>query len=114
MQNWLRGFGIGCIALLVILSLLPAHDMIRTGAPKAFEHFMAYCLTALFLGLGFGRRTAWMLGLVLVGTAGLMEGLQHFSPGRTPHLSDFLASASGALFGVTLSGVYRLVRARVA
>lgn len=104
----------GCIVLLVILSLLPAHDMVRTGAPKALEHFTAYFLTALFLSLGFGRRAALMLGIVLVGIAGLMEGLQHFSPGRTPHLSDFLASASGALLGVALSCVFRLVRPRLA
>lgn len=114
MQKWLRWIGMSCIVLLVILSLLPAHDMVRTGAPKALEHFIAYCLTALFLSLGFGMRVALMLGLALVGIAGLMEGLQHFSPGRTPHLSDFLASASGALIGVALSGVFRFVQARTA
>jgi len=114
MHNGLRWIGMSCIVLLVILSLLPAHDMVRTGAPKTLEHFMAYCLTVLVLSLGFGRRATLLLGTALIGMAGLMEGLQHFSPGRTPHLADFLASATGVLVGVALSGVFRLVRARAA
>jgi len=33
------------------------------------------------------------------GYAGVLEYLQHFSPGRHPSIADFAASALGALFG---------------
>ncbi|MCB4769593.1 VanZ family protein [Ancylobacter sp. Lp-2] len=86
---------------IIGLSLLPAQDMYRTGAPKGGEHFVAYLGAALLMGFAF--RGGWRRGLLIaagfVALAGLLECLQRFSPGRTPHFSDFLASAAGVVSG---------------
>lgn len=98
--------GFACIVILVVLSLLPARDMIRTGAPKGVEHFIAYFLSAAILSAGIGRKTEMRVAVGLVLLSGLMEGLQHFSPGRTPHLSDFVASSGGAAAGALAVAIW--------
>src|SRR6516164_1109054 len=35
-----------CLVLLAVLSLLPAEEMVRTGLPGRFEHFVAYAGSA--------------------------------------------------------------------
>ena len=40
-----------CVALLAVLSLLPAEEMVRTGIGGRIEHVLAYAGTALLLGL---------------------------------------------------------------
>ena len=95
-----RWSGLACILIIVILSLLPANDMARTGAPKWIEHFAAYAGTSFLLALGL-RRPTFMLAIPigLAALSGAMEVLQQLSPGRTMHLIDFLASSAGALAG---------------
>lgn len=93
-----------CVLIIVVLSLLPAQDMYRTAAPKGVEHFIAYCGTGSLMALAF--RGQWrplafaVVGMILL--ACLMEELQQFSPGRTMHISDFLASSAGAIVGIIL------------
>ena len=88
-----------CVILLAVLSLLPAQDMVRTGIPGEFEHFVAYAGSASIAIAGYGRRGA----VRIIGSfwiyAGILECLQNFSPGRHPSIADFAASALGALFG---------------
>ena len=74
-----------CVALLGFLSLLPAQDMMRTGFPGEFEHFAAYAGSAAIAmaGYGFDRSRLLIIGLFWV-YAGILEYLQHFSPGRHP------------------------------
>ena len=86
-----------CVVLLAVLSLLPAQDMVRTGFPGRVEHFVAYAGSAAIAMAGYGARR----GVVqIVGGfwvyAGILEYLQHFSPGRHPAIEDFMASAVGA------------------
>jgi VanZ family protein len=89
-----------CVALLGFLSLLPAQDMMRTGFPGEFEHFAAYAGSTAIAIAGYGLHQS---RLVIIGSfwlyAGILEYLQHFSPGRHPALLDFAASALGALCG---------------
>ena len=88
------------VTLLAFLSLLPAEEMARTGFPGELEHFVAYAGSAAIAMAGYGRNGSRLL---IVGGfwlyAGLLEYLQHFSPGRHPAFLDFAASALGALCG---------------
>ena len=87
------------VILLAVLSLLPAQDMVRTGVPGQLEHFVAYAGSATTAIAGYRRRgTAQIIGLFWI-YAGVLEYLQHFSPGRHPSIVDFAASALGALIG---------------
>jgi VanZ family protein len=88
-----------CVVLLAVLSLLPAQDMVRTGMPGKFEHFVAYAGSASIAVAGYRRRgVAPIIGLFWI-YAGVLEYLQHLAPGRHPSSLDFTASALGALFG---------------
>jgi VanZ family protein len=88
-----------CVILLAVLSLLPAQDMVRTGIPGQIEHFVAYAGSASVAIAGYGRRgAARIIGSFWI-YAGVLEYLQHFSPGRHPSIVDFAASALGAFFG---------------
>jgi len=89
-----------CVVLLAVLSLLPAEEMVRTGLPGRLEHFVAYAGSAAIAMAGYGERRG---GVQIIGGlwvyAGILEYLQHFSPGRHPTIEDFAASALGALCG---------------
>jgi VanZ family protein len=89
-----------CIIVLPVLSLLPAQHMVRTGFPGRLEHFVAYAGSAAIAMAGYGARRG---GTQIIGAfwayAGILEYLQHFSPGRHPSIADFAASAVGALCG---------------
>jgi VanZ family protein len=88
-----------CVILLAILSLLPAEDMMRTGMPSKFEHFLAYAGSASIAIAGYGRLgSVRVIGLFWM-YASVLEYLQHFSRGRHPSVDDFAASALGAFIG---------------
>src|SRR5215831_4260922 len=87
-----------CVVVLAVLSLLPARDMVRTGLPGRLEHFVAYAGSAAIAMAGYcaNRGAVQIIGGFLA-YAGILEYLQHFSPGRHPSVGDFAASAFGAL-----------------
>jgi VanZ family protein len=97
-----------CILLLAVLSLLPAQDMVRTGLPGWVEHFVAYAGSAAIAMASYGasRGTVQIIGGFWV-YAGILEYLQHFSPGRHPAIGDFTASALGALCGGLVTALIR-------
>ena len=97
-----------CVVLLAVLSLLPAQDMVRTGLPGRVEHFIAYAGSAAIAMAGYGgsRGTTQIIGGFWL-YAGILEYLQHLSPGRHPSLGDFAASALGALCGGFVIAVVR-------
>ena len=74
-----------CVFLLAVLSLLPAHDMVRTGFPGELEHLVAYAGSAAIGMAGYGPSRG---GVRVIGGfwvyAAVLEYLQHFSPGRHP------------------------------
>lgn len=96
----LRPLAWGCVAVLAILSLLPADEMVRTGVSGYVEHAMAYAGTALLLRLGHPEHKPWPTAAALVIYAGLLEYLQHYSPGRTPAVEGWLASSIGVPIGI--------------
>jgi VanZ family protein len=89
-----------CVILLAVFSLLPAQEMVRTDLPGQFEHFIAYAGSAAIAMAGYGLSRG---GMRIIGGfwayAGILEYLQHFSPGRHPSFEDFATSALGALCG---------------
>jgi VanZ family protein len=88
-----------CVIVLAVLALLPAQSMVRTGLPGQLEHFVAYAGSAAIAMAGYRRRSVLgIIGLIWI-YAGILEYLQHFSPGRHPSIADFAASALGAVFG---------------
>jgi hypothetical protein len=103
------------VVLLAFLSLLPAQEMVRTDLPGQVEHIVAYAgSTAIAIA---AYRLRWgsfrIVGCFWV-YAGVLEYLQHFSPGRHPALEDFAVSALGApLWRIRCppSGAEPLVRA---
>jgi VanZ family protein len=99
-----------CVLVLAVLSLLPAQDLVRTRLPGRVEHFIAYAGSAAIAMAGYGasRGTIQIIGGFWV-YAGILEYLQHFSPGRHLALGDFASSALGALGG---GFVIALVRRR--
>lgn len=101
-----RGLTWLCVLLLAVLSLLPAQDMVRTGLPGRFEHFLAYAGSAAIAVIGYGSRCG--LARPIVGLwiyAAMLEYLQNFSPGRGVSIGDVAASALGALCGAIAAGL---------
>jgi VanZ family protein len=91
-----------CVVLLAVLSLLPARETILTrGVPHPLAHFVAYAGSTTIAMIGYGRRWSgtWIVGWFSL-YGGILEFLQHFSPGRNPEIRDFAGSALGALSGV--------------
>jgi hypothetical protein len=101
-----RAAGFIGILGIIVLSLVPGIDRPHTGLPGQAEHFIAYCVTAFSLALGF-RSTASraIIALALTLLAGAMEVLQLWVPGRHSAIIDALASSLGGLFGIALGGL---------
>lgn len=94
--------------MIVVLSLVPGwarpHDAL--GLPGAYEHLIAYMLTAGVLGLAYRKATirAALLTLLVICAAFLEIG-QIWVPGRTGQLIDFGASSIGAGGGLLAAAV---------
>ena len=99
-----------CVFTLAFLSLLPAEEMVRTGVGQRIEHFVAYAGSAGIAMIGYGQRSRspWVIFGSFCAYAGVLEFLQHFSPGRSPALADFVASAMGAFVGMLVILLLRL------
>ncbi|TBN53285.1 hypothetical protein EYR15_09665 [Hansschlegelia quercus] len=95
---------IACLCILIVLSLAPAGVMVRTPAPKVFEHFLAYAGTGAFMVFGFAQagRQIIQATAALVAFAGLLEYAQRFSPGRESGWDTFFASGIGAIIGAAI------------
>ena len=106
----MRGGGVFCILLIVILSLIPGAWQERTPLPGPLEHFIAYAGTAAILVFAARRPrflTYFAIVVALAAFSGLMEELQHFSPGRDPQVIGFVASSLGALAGAVFGWLVR-------
>jgi hypothetical protein len=85
------------VALVVMLSLLPAKSLPSLGVPDKLEHFAAYALLGLLGGFAFPtQRTMALLMAFLLTLAVLLELGQWFVPGRLPEATDAIAGGFGA------------------
>lgn len=89
-----------CVLLIAVLSLLPAEEMLRTGLPGQLEHGVAYAGATGIAMLGYGlERCGPHIIAGFAAYSGVLELLQHFSPGRHPQWIDFAVSSLGVLCG---------------
>ncbi len=90
-----------CVALLVVLSLVPGQDRPHTGLTGHGEHFMAYAGTGMMAMLSY-RRLLWtIVGLSLLSS--VLEILQNFVPGRSPAVLDAIFSSAGGAIGTGMA-----------
>ena len=101
---WTKAAAAFCVVVIFVGSLLPQDERMFTGLPGKLEHFVAYGLTGLLLGLTISNRNGPALAAVsLTWIACLLEFLQQWSPGRHPRVSDAVVSAAAAMLGASLS-----------
>jgi VanZ family protein len=96
----IRVTGTACLFLLAILSLTPGDILVRSPAPRSFEHILAYAGTGLLMSLGYPKISATAMICSLAAYAGVLEAAQMFVPGRSAQVAGFVASAFGAGVGV--------------
>jgi hypothetical protein len=94
-----------CVVLLAVLSLVPGHAQIRTGAPGIVEHIIAYCATAALFTAGYpeAKRAHIIVGLACY--AGILEIAQTVVPDRSATVLDFCGSSLGVILGCLLGVV---------
>ena len=92
------------LSAVVLLSLVPGTAQVRTSFPATWEHAAAYLVLASVFALAY--RAPWQrfaIVLLLSGSAGGLELIQMHHPSRIASVSDFVASAGGALLGTVLA-----------
>jgi hypothetical protein len=103
----------GCsILALVVLSWLPAADMVRTGfLSGSHEHFLAYTISALLVASAMPRYRFVQVACFYVLLAAILEFGQNFVPGRDAETFTAFISMSGAVVGEIIArlvtGVWR-------
>jgi VanZ family protein len=103
------------ICLVVVGSLAPAASgvMIAVGRlhiNDKVQHFCAYLVLSSLPVIGFrDRRKGLIAGLSMFVLGILLEGGQHFSPGRAVELGDVLANGAGVGCGALLGLPIRTV-----
>ena len=102
----LLGIATGCFGggLMAVLSLLPAASVPDLVVGSTYDHLLAYTALGFCFGSGFpSLRSQLYSGFALTLGALVFELLQNFIPGRSPDISDFMASSLGAWSGLTLA-----------
>jgi VanZ family protein len=94
--------------VIAAASLSPQSPAIETGFGDKLDHLTAYSVLSLLVALGWSGRVA--PGVIVgaaVGFGGLLELLQHFSPGRQADWADFAVNSLGAVTGLALAMLVR-------
>jgi len=68
------------------------------------ERFGAFAFVGLLFGLAYPKRL-WLVLMLVVGTACVLEALQHLTPDRHGHVSDAVVKLLGGVVGVALACV---------
>ena len=99
------------IAVLGVASWLPAEEMIRTGADGRLEHAAAYLISGLAVFTAYPRRLKWLIAILMMCYAGILEFGQLWVPGRHAGILDWAASSGGVLCALLLNDAYQRVYA---
>src|SRR5262245_6084397 len=91
-----------CVVLLAVLSLVPGHVQIRTGAPGVLEHVVAYCGTATLLTAAYPATQRVLIAAGLICYAGVLELAQLYVPDRLASVFDFAGGSLGAVLGCAI------------
>ena len=89
---------VAALVVLVFAALGPAKLVPRSGLGWRMDHFIGYFAFTLMFCLAWPRPL--VVGGILMALAVLLEGLQAFTPDRTPDLHAALMSAGGAISAV--------------
>jgi hypothetical protein len=101
------------LAIVVVLTFVPAGMRPAPPFPHLLEHFSAFLLVGVAFGIGYsGQRLA--LALAALPVTAILELLQLLAPGRHARVIDFVANAAGACAGVAASFLIARARARLA
>ncbi len=93
----------------VFLTLAPRSFRPITGVEHHLEHFLAFTFLGLVFATGYPNRRL-VLALVGIATAGLLETLQSWAPGRHANVGDFAMNAIGICVGVAFVAVLDRMR----
>ena len=96
------------LAAIVILSTVPGSLRPHTDAPGYVEHVAAYLITGFLFASAYPGHTAALAAVLLAALVGILELAQSWIPGRSPGVTDFIASARGAGAGVLLGSCLHL------
>jgi len=100
----IRVIGWVLVLSVVVLSLVPGRLRPHVLPSNHEEHFIAYVVVGLFLGVSYpALRQRLILGIMLAIGAASLETAQLFIVGRTSSVEDFMASILGAWIGLLLS-----------
>jgi hypothetical protein len=86
---------VAALVLLALVALGPAKLVPRSGLGWRIDHFVGYFAFTLMFCLAWPRPL--VIGGGLMALAVLLEGLQAFTPDRTPDLFSAFISAGGVL-----------------
>ncbi len=116
MNDWLSDLRLKRAALfgaslgfltVALLSLVPGDFRPHTGVLSGkLEHALAYLLLGALTAIA-ARQTQKVhrLALAIVAYAGVLELGQLLIPGRVASIEDFVASATGAILGVSITAL---------
>jgi VanZ family protein len=111
MSRIVRAAALALLVLIAVLSLTPKDEMIRTGYDGHLEHIAAYAgATPVVIAGATGLLSPPVVAVGMSAYASAMELGQFLSPGRTPKVSDWLASSLGALVGLGLHAGWTMLR----
>jgi VanZ family protein len=112
-RNMILGLWAVLICCVVIGSLLPSSSSVMKAVGglhinDKVLHFCAYVALASLPVIGFeDRRRGMVAGISMFLLGILLEGCQHFSPGRSVELGDVLANGAGVSCGILLAAPIR-------
>jgi hypothetical protein len=96
---------VGWLALAFIaFATLSPIDSRPVFASAQFEHFAAFGLVGLALGIAYPKRWLWVVAIVL-GSAFALEALQLITPDRHGRLLDAAIKAAGGMCGIWASQI---------
>ena len=96
------------IACVIVGSLLPAASPVMVAMGRLhiwdkLQHFGSYLALSFLPVIGFrDRRRGIIAGLSMFVLGTLLEGGQHFSPGRAVEFGDVIANGAGVSCGALL------------
>jgi VanZ family protein len=94
------------VGLIIVLSLVPGSERPHTGVSGKGEHMMAYAGTGALAAMGYYYARQRLAFWIAVATLSFMlEYLQNYIPGRSPHILDALAGWFGLSVGMALGAL---------